>query len=66
MTDTTFLFIKLYRVTNTMDKVGLQMTEVRYVCLSFKKSNLHLKYLKLFVGNKEEMFFLTSLLFVYF
>lgn len=39
--------------------VGLQMTEVRYVCLSLKKTTyLHLKYLKLYVGNKE-VFFLT-------
>lgn len=45
--------------------VGLQMTEVRYVCLSLKKPTyLHLKYLKLFVGNKKIMFSLTSFLFV--
>lgn len=36
--------------------IGLEMTEVWHAWLPLKKNYLHFKYLKLFVGSKEEMF----------
>lgn len=36
--------------------IGLEITEVRHAWIPLKETYLHFKYLKLFVGSKEEMF----------